>query len=127
MKLLAFSEIYMTYWCTKGKTKINKRAAQALDCSHLILNYLWCPVSLTNAYRCTHLITINTYITGDKLVKKRRNNKSECRRDLDLKEDSEEACLRKRVPGDRSFVLKGSLPQGPLAHAWSMEDPSIQG
>ena len=47
--------------------------------------------------------------------------------DLDLKEDGEEACLRKRVPGDGSVVLKGSLPQGPLAHAWSMEDPSIQG
>ena len=34
--------------------------------------------------------------------------------DLDLKEDGEDACLR-------------NLPQGPLTHAWSMEDPSIQG
>ena len=70
MKLLAFSQIYTMYWCTKGKTKINKRCTSTrLQSSN---NYLWCPISLTNAYGCTHLITINTYITGDTFVKKRR-------------------------------------------------------
>ena len=40
--------------------------------------------------------------------------------DLDLKEDGEEACLRKRVPGNRSIVLKGSLPTvpWPMLGAW---------
>ena len=62
----------------KNKNKQKSCTSTRLQSS---INDLWCPVSLTNTYGCTHLITINTYITGDKLVKKRRNNKLECRRD----------------------------------------------
>ena len=32
---------------------------------------------------------------------------------------------RKRVPDDRSDVLKGPHPEGPPAHPWDMENLSI--
>ena len=34
---------------------------------------------------------------------------------------------RKRVPDDRSDILKGSLPKSPPAHPWDTENPSIWG
>ena len=33
---------------------------------------------------------------------------------------------RKRVPDDRSDILKGSLPKGPPAHPLDTENPSIE-
>ena len=33
---------------------------------------------------------------------------------------------RKGVPGHRSNILKGSIPQGPSAHPRNTEDASIQ-
>ena len=32
---------------------------------------------------------------------------------------------RKRVPDDRSVILKGSLPKNPPAHFWDMENPRV--
>ena len=45
-----------------------------------------------------------------------------------MNEESEVAGMpdreRKRVPDDRSDILKGSLPKSPLAHPWDTENPS---
>ena len=32
---------------------------------------------------------------------------------------------RKRVPDDRSDILKGSLPKSPLARPWDTENPRL--
>ena len=34
---------------------------------------------------------------------------------------------RKRVPDDRSDILKGSLLKSPPAHPWDTKNPSIRG
>ena len=96
-----------------------------------------CIIVHHNTHTCMH--PTNTYITTILVMDWSKtedcNDKAVCRREevgfqFSLLKQNEKECLdreRKRVPDDRSGVLKGSLPQGPPAHHQTMEALSSWG